>query len=52
MKMSRACTGMLSSENEDFKFLKKLQKHKKHVHHMPHSSGAHGTVLSLQTSLS
>ena len=22
MKMSRACTGMLSSENDDFKFLK------------------------------
>ena len=22
MRMSRACTGMLSSENDDFKFLK------------------------------
>ena len=47
MKTSRACTGMLSTENDDFKF-KKLQKNKKHVHH---SSWAHGIVLSLQTSL-
>ena len=29
---SRACTGMLSSENDDFKFLK-TAKNKKHVHH-------------------
>ena len=25
MKMSRACTGMLSSENDDFKFLKTVK---------------------------
>ena len=30
MKNSRACTGMLSSENNDFKFLKlQKKKHKK-----------------------
>ena len=29
MKMSRACTGMLSSENDDFKFFKTAKKHKK-----------------------
>ena len=52
MKMSRACSGMLSSKNDDFKFLKKLQKHKMHVHHVHHSSRARVTVLSLQTSLS
>ena len=27
MKTSRACTGMLSFENEDFKFLKTAKKH-------------------------
>ena len=47
MKTSRAFTGMLSSENDDFKFLKTAKKHKKHVHHMHHSSRACGTVLSL-----
>ena len=52
MKTSRACTGMLSSENDDFKFLKTAKKHIKHVHHMHHGSRAGGTVLSLQTSLS
>ena len=26
MKMLRACTGMLSSENDDFKFLKTAKK--------------------------
>ena len=31
MKMSWACTGMLSSENDDFKILKTVQKHKMHV---------------------
>ena len=45
MKMSRACTGMLSSENNDFKFLKTAKKH-----HLHNSSRAHGTVLYLQTS--
>ena len=52
MKMSRACSGMLSSENDDFKFLKTEKKHKMHVHHVHHSSRARVTVLSLQTSLS
>ena len=47
IKTSRACTGMLSSENEDFKFLK-TAKNIKSVHH---SSRARGTVLSFQTSL-
>ena len=46
MKTSRACTGMLSSENDDFKFLK-TAKNKKHVHRVHHSSRAHGTVLSV-----
>ena len=52
MRMSRECSGILSSENDDFKFLKNCEKHKMHVHHVHHSSRAHGTVLSLQTSLS
>ena len=51
MKMSRAWSGMLTSENDDLKFLK-LQKHKMHVHHVQHSSRTRFTVLSLQTSLS
>ena len=48
MRMFRTCSGMLSSENDDFKFLKTV-KSIKHVHH---SSRAHGTFLSLQTRLS
>ena len=53
MKTSRACTGMLFSENDDSKFLKTTKnKQKKYVHHVHDSSRAHGTVLSLQTSLS
>ena len=48
MKTSRACTGMLSSENDDFKFLKTAKNIKKHVHHVYHTSRA--GVLSLQTS--
>ena len=52
MKTSRACSGMLSSENDDFKFIKNSEKHKKHVHHVHHGSRDHETVLSLQTSLS
>ena len=43
---------MLSSENDDFKFLKTAKKHKMHVHYVHHSSMARVTVLSLQTSLS
>ena len=50
MKMSRACPGMLSSKNDDFKFLKTTKKHKMHVHHVHYSSRARATVLSLQTS--
>ena len=41
----------MSSENDDFKFLKTAKKHKKHVRHMIHSSRARGTVIFLQTSL-
>ena len=62
MKTSRACTGMLSSENADFKFLETAKNIKStcitctirapYVHHVCHSSSARGTVLSLQTSLS
>ena len=51
MKMSRACSGMLFSENDDFKFLKTAKKHKMHVQHVYHSSRALVTFLSLQTSL-
>ena len=29
IKTSRACTGMFSSETDDFKFLKTAKKHKK-----------------------
>ena len=47
MKMSRACSGKLSSENDDLKFFKTAKNINAH-----HSSRAHGTVLSLQTSLS
>ena len=45
MQTSRACTGMLSSENEDFKFLKNCEKHKKHVHYVHNSSRARGNVF-------
>ena len=51
MKMSRACSGTLSSEMMISNSLK-LRKHKMYVHYVHHSSRAHGTVLSLQTSLS
>ena len=47
MKMSRACSGMSSSEN-DFKFLKTAKKHKMHVHQGHHSSRGRVTVLSLK----
>ena len=52
MKMSRACSGILSSENDDFKFLETAKKHKMHVHHVHHSSRARVTVLPLQTIMS
>ena len=51
MKMSGECPGMMSFENDVFKFLKNCEKHKMHVHHVYHSSRAHVSVLSLQTSL-
>ena len=31
MKMSKACSGTFSSENDDFTFYKTAKKHKKHV---------------------
>ena len=40
MKTSRAYTGMLSSENADFKFYKKHEKHTNHVHHSSRARGA------------
>ena len=55
MKMSRECSGTVSSENDDFQILykcKTAKKHRMYVHHVHHSSRARGTVLSLQTSLS
>ena len=52
MNTSRACTGMLSYENDDFEFLKICEKHTKHVYHVYNSPRARGTVLSLQTSMS
>ena len=52
IKMSRACPGMLASENDDYEFLKNYEKHKIHVHHVPHSSRARVTVLFIQISLS
>ena len=52
VKTSRACTVMLSSEKDDFKFLKTAKIIKKHVHHVHHSSRVRGTVLSLQSCLS
>ena len=48
-KTSRACTGMLSYENNVSEFLKAAKNIQKQVHY---SSGARGTVLSLETSLS
>ena len=51
MKMSRACSGTFSSENDDFKFYKSV-KNIKCMCIVHHSSRARGTVLSLQTSLS
>ena len=51
MKTSRACTGMLFSENDDFKVLKTAKNIKKYVHHVYYSYRARVTVLSLQTSI-
>ena len=53
IQTSRACTGILPSENDDFKFLKTAKKtQKKQVNHVHQSSRARRTVLYLQTSLS
>ena len=52
MIMSRAWSGILSSENDDFKILKTAKKHKMHVYQVHYSSRAHVAVLSLQSSLS
>ena len=52
MKMSKACSGMLSSVSDEFKFLKTAKKYKMHVHHVHYSSRARVIVLSPQTSLS
>ena len=43
MIMSKACSGMLSSANNDFEFLKTAIKHKMHVHHVHYSSKARVT---------
>ena len=51
MKMSRACSGMLPSENDDFKFLKTAKSIKCTLHHGHHSSRGSVTVVSLQISL-
>ena len=52
IQTSRACTGILSSENDDFKFLKTANKTEKQVNHVHQSSRARRTVLYFQTSLS
>ena len=36
MKMSRVCSGMLSSGDDDFKFLKILKNCKKYIMHVHH----------------
>ena len=45
MKTSRVCPGMLSSENDDFKFLKTAKHIKKNLHHVHYSSRARETVF-------
>ena len=52
MKISRVCSDLLSSKNDDFQILKNCQKQKMYVHHVHHSFTVRVTVLSLQTSLS
>ena len=53
MKMSEACTGMLSYENNAFKCSKKkCENHKQYVHHVHHTYRTRGTFIFLQTSLS
>ena len=50
--MSRACSGTLSSENDDFKFFKTAKNIKCTCITCTIVPGARETVLSLQTSLS
>ena len=50
LKTSRACTDMLTYENDAIKVSKTAKKHKQHVHHVHHSSRARGTGIFLQTS--
>ena len=50
LKTSRACTGMLSYENNAIKVSKTAKKHKQYVNHVHHSSRARDTVIFLQTS--
>ena len=49
LKTSRACTDMLSYENDAIS-LKNCEKHKQYVYHVHHSSRARGTGIFLQTS--
>ena len=49
LKTSRACTDMLSYENDAIK-VSKTAKNTQHVHHVHHSSRARGTGIFLQTS--
>ena len=51
MKMSRACSGMLSCRMM-IQILKNCKKHKMYAHHVHHSSRARVTILSLETSVS
>ena len=46
MKMSRVCSGMLSSENGEFKFLKTAKTHKMHMHHIYHIKGSCNCFIS------
>ena len=50
MKTAKACTGMLSSEIDDFKFLKTAKNTKSTCITCTIASGAHRTVLSFKTS--
>ena len=50
LKTSRACTDMLSYENDAIKLSKTAKNTKQHVHHVHHSSRAHGTGIFLQIS--
>ena len=52
LKTSRACTDMLSNQNDAVKFSKKnCERHKQHVHHVHHGSSTRGTGTFLHISL-